>query len=457
MRRSHRSVPLLLACLLWGAASSGNDSVMPPDVTASNDARDERPAASVAIHGCPKAATPQLVQHAPTSGPLRLAAVHCVNFSSSSTGTGAPILSPDGRFIAHWHRGTAAPIEIASLEASERVQIPNRVSSVFRHFGSRLPSRPEAFAWADGSQSLWSVRQETAAGGWALSGLEPVMFGVDGGTVTLPALRHVSGPLDGLLWIEDDGLALAQFGTRGEYYRPEHADPQPTFAIVDARHGRVIDTLGGAGIGAEDASAAVLPDGRVRVIIQLKRWTTRVEGEARVYHRGDWIIWTQGERAIEWPHPHPTDVINPIALSPDGLLLLVARPLRPGGVSIACAAGSCPPSEPPIPVEGPVAELYDVETREILWTLSGRATERRGGNAQAVISHDGRYALVSMPAKEERRLIALVSMEDGAVIQTFSATSVHQYPQTFGFDSGSHDVWVEMGSRIWRYRMMTIH
>lgn len=448
MRRSHRSV-LLLASLVWGSASNGNEIVASPEV----------PAASVTIRGCPEAATPHLVEHAPTSGPLRLAAIHCIEYSpersGSSVGSSAPILSPDGRFIARWHLGSTSPIEIASIDALGGVQIPNHVSSVFRPFGARLRSRPEALAWAGDSQSLWSVRQETAAGGWALSGLEPVMFGVDGGTVTLPALRHAGGALDGMLWIEGDGLALAQFGTRGEYYRPEHADPEPTFAIVDARHGRVIDTLEGVGIGAEDASAVVLPDGRVRVVIQFARSSTRIGEGERVYHRGDWVIWTQGERAIEWPHPHPTDAINPIALSPDGLQLLVARPLQPGGLTIACAGGACPASEPPIPVEGPVAELYDVETREILWTLSGRATERRGDNARAVISPDGRYALIGMPAKEERRLIALVSMENGEVIQTFSATSVHQYPQTFGFDADSHDVWVEMGNTIWRYRMTT--
>ncbi|HYI41710.1 MAG TPA: hypothetical protein VE053_15485 [Allosphingosinicella sp.] len=59
----------------------------------------------------------------------------------------------------------------------------------------------------------------------------------------LPALRHPARPLDGLQWIGGEGRALALFGARGGYYRPEHEDPEPTLAMVDAGLGRVLASV----------------------------------------------------------------------------------------------------------------------------------------------------------------------------------------------------------------------
>lgn len=73
--------------------------------------------------------------------------------------------------------------------------------------------------------------------------MRPVLAYVSGTVELLPEPRHPAGPLDALLWINGRGLALAQFGTRGSHYRPEHADPAPTFAYLDAEAGRVLDSL----------------------------------------------------------------------------------------------------------------------------------------------------------------------------------------------------------------------
>jgi hypothetical protein len=73
--------------------------------------------------------------------------------------------------------------------------------------------------------------------------MRPVRTVQQGEIEPLPELHHAAGPLDALLWAGGDGLAVAQFGTRGGFYRPEHDDPNPTFAIVDARRGIVLDTL----------------------------------------------------------------------------------------------------------------------------------------------------------------------------------------------------------------------
>jgi hypothetical protein len=53
-------------------------------------------------------------------------------------------------------------------------------------------------------------------------------------------LKNVAGRLDGIRWVGGGGLALAEFGTKGHYYRPEHDDPTPSLAIVDGRRGRVL-------------------------------------------------------------------------------------------------------------------------------------------------------------------------------------------------------------------------
>src|SRR3546814_20979345 len=46
-----------------------------------------------------------------------------------------------------------------------------------------------------------------------------------------------------MLWVGNSGLALAEFGTKGNYYRPEHDDPTPTLGIVDGRRGKVLQTV----------------------------------------------------------------------------------------------------------------------------------------------------------------------------------------------------------------------
>ena len=107
----------------------------------------------------------------------------------------------------------------------------------FRNFagiGGSHGTAPDSLAWATDSRSLWSVRQRIVSpGGWALSGLIPISIGHDGTIRELPALHHPAGPLDGILWVGGDGLALAQFGTHGGYYRPPHDDICP-----DDRDGR---------------------------------------------------------------------------------------------------------------------------------------------------------------------------------------------------------------------------
>ena len=116
--------------------------------------------------------------------------------------------------------------------------------------------------------------------------MQAVQTAEDGRLQPLPPLQHAAGPLGALLWADGDGLAVGQFGTRGGFYRPEHDDPNPAFAIVDAARGRVLDTLPFAALKplrerrrgspayvlVRNAAATTLPDGRVRALLSLRQW-----------------------------------------------------------------------------------------------------------------------------------------------------------------------------------------
>lgn len=203
-----RSLALLLALSAGGGPASAVD--LP---------------AGVALHNCPREIVERVDPGPVSAGPLRLESVACPDFGSSPFSASDPILAPDGSAAARWHAGVPAPIEIAGIGGPGRIEIPNRVT--FRGLAFHgPPGSPEALAWSDDSRSLLTVRQALATpGGFARSGLEPIAIDRDGRVRPLPALRHPAGPLDGLQWVGGKGLALALFGARGGFYRPEHAIP----------------------------------------------------------------------------------------------------------------------------------------------------------------------------------------------------------------------------------------
>src|SRR3546814_11739454 len=78
--------------------------------------------------------------------------------------------------------------------------------------------------------------------GFALGPLSPIEIPNDGEPHPLPLLKDVAGGLDGMLWVGNSGVALAEFGTKGNYFRPEHDDPTATPRIVYGRRGKVLPT-----------------------------------------------------------------------------------------------------------------------------------------------------------------------------------------------------------------------
>jgi len=451
----------------WSPPSNamGAAEPAPPPATA----RPPRRLAGVEVRGCPQGFVERFNPGPTSPGPLRLVSLSCLDFERSPFGVSDPILSPDGTAAARWHQGQPAPIEIVGRERPERVAIPNRVS--FREFGSSVGGNglADALAWASDSRRLWAVRQSTMApSGFALGGLEPVVIGRDGAVHALPALRHRAGPLDAILWVGGDGLALTQFGARGRYYRPEHDDPAPVLAMVDAARGRVLATVPkprtppqGASIqmngpALQRAAGTVLRDGRMRAVIAFGPWAEgprSARPDQRIVHPPVWMVWTQGEPPLTRPAFHPEEIGHRFALTRDGSRLLVIRPLQPGGTPPICPRA--PPCRPgrPIPRTGPIAELIDIGTWRVLWRLPARVERFWAQGAEPAISPDGRFALIALPPAGDRLPIALVDLERGRIVQTIAPAQVGSYRYGLGFTADGRQARVSVDNLMHLYRI----
>lgn len=440
-----------------GAAEPRPDAPPPPP----------RVLSGVEVHGCPEEFVERFDPGPATPGPLRLESISCLDFQSSPYTVTDPILSPDGAIAARWHGGSPAPIEISRIEAPGRVDIPNRVT--FRSLVSAAGSgSSDALAWSIDSQALWSVRQESMTpSGFALGGLEPITIGRDGNVRALPPLRHRAGPLDGLQWVGSEGRALAVFGTRGRYYRPEHEDREPTLAMVDAARSRVLASIAARnvpelrprlepfGLMVAGATAILLPDGRMSAVLRFNGWAERRPGAGpngqQIIHPPVWLFWTQGEPPRVRPSPYANERISNLMLTPNGNSLLVVRPLQPDGAQIQCRAPPCPQGPPPTPVTGPIAELIDASTGRLIWRLRARASRFWSQSGTAAIS--GRYVLIPLPPEGDRSPIAVVEMRRGRVMQIIAPAGIGSHRYGLGFTADGRRAWVSTSNMMFFYRI----
>jgi hypothetical protein len=375
---------------------------------------------------------PRIVdQAAPvTDGPYRLVNAFCPSGLNSSYTISAPLISPDGRHFLVSGYDSLWIGEIGS-KAVPRV-IPSRMT--FDGFGySKVPP----FAWTDDSKAILGVRQDTMrSSGFALSPLSPIEIPVGGKPRPLPLLKDVAGGLDGVLWVGGGGLALAEFGTKGGYYRPEHDDPTPTLAIVDGRKGKVLQTV------PMPRSNNGKPATLVRAI------DARLDRQRKIFalfvlDGGRWFEWQQGKPPRETPLQPGLTGDRKFALSPHLKTVLIAHDLSASGM-ICEHYGSAPrrpECEKRTPQSGAVADLWDIETGRRLWGITGTAYNF-SKTYRPTISPDGRYALVSMPTGKGsyRETIALVSVADGHEIQRFNKPESYDFVLRFGRDSRSFSI-----------------
>ncbi|HEY0627563.1 MAG TPA: hypothetical protein VGD10_12665 [Allosphingosinicella sp.] len=389
-------------------------------------------------------------------GPLTLRAVYCHSGDIGTYNNRAPAVSPDARHRATFGdpRGVLRIMKMSEKEAS----VSYDTGVAFDEW--TLGSDP-VVAWSSDSKFLWTARQERMrpTGGWALSPLQPVRASVSGHVTDLPQLEHPAGSLDGLLWVGGNGRALAQFGTRGGYYRPERPNPTPTFAIVDAAAGRVLDALPLANLepllkpkrhpGAQRLTrhvlATQLPDGRVRALLHF------TEG---------WVSWNQGDPIQEGPK---LPEARAYTLSGDGRMVLLTKPQTPGDSEVIVIASCGPPRHPPCRprqrTEMTLAAMHDAVTGDVIWSFRWKF-DPQDETPSSAISPDNRFALVGLVPTDiaenetfsvlysKRRSIAVVSLKSGAILQTIPAPSGNY---AMGFAEAGKTVWVQNVNSVTLY------
>jgi hypothetical protein len=363
--------------------------------------------AQVAIHGC-KISPEQAAKYAPDrDGPAWLVALTCAPLGPIN-GLLELRLAPDGDgFLAlESHMG----LTIGQLQGGDAQHLP-AIDPPFRRLAT---SADLGFRWSSDSRFIWGLTQEVAQPSHFPTGpLHVERIGRDGVETRLPELRDSGGDLDGVLWVNGEGLALATFGLHGDRYRPPRATPDPTLAVVDFRKGEVRGSvplsglLGGVGSttipGILDAIAVQRPDGKVRTLMRLGPPPT-------------WMLWTEGEapRRIDLPFGAGRQRGGAVFL-PGGDQVLVIPQLHP--VGMICEHNSHCPA--PTPVTGPLAALYDLASGKLIWQTEATASYFADGVAAAV-SPDGLYAVIGVPAEADRMPRAgLISLRDGRVLQTF--------------------------------------
>jgi hypothetical protein len=363
------------------------------------------------------------------SGPLQLKAVYCRRIRSTPFPLSPPKLSPDGQSIAYVEHDAILRV---ARHGDSWIDYRTEMGT-FARFGGSPRSMP-AISWDSNSKSVWAANHDAVLPSrFAKSPLQPLKTVEDGSVLALPPLHHCAGPLDALLWADGDGLAVAQFGTIGGYYRPEHPDENPSFAIVDAGRGVVLDTLPFAAIEAlkdrargispsaaiRNAAATKLPNGKVRTLLSV----------------GQWVVWTEGQPPITMADPYAADFDNHIVISPDGSRVLVGRLLRTEGAVICERQPDC--SKAGRPVEGILAAMHDLENGRLIWSIRATVTADYQFPTPA-ISPDARFALVGLVPESARPLIALVTLEGGRIVQTIPSPG---WDYAMGFARGGLSVW----------------
>ncbi|MBF0544673.1 MAG: hypothetical protein HQM08_09575 [Candidatus Riflebacteria bacterium] len=372
-----------------------------------------------------------------TQGPLHLTATFSEPILRNMVD--AADISPDGKISAALKDGAilfspfnGGPLSSQTTELSSIECLSRGASPLWK--------------WSEDCSFVWTARREVQhPSHFAISGMQAVQIFPKGETRILPPLEHPAGLLDQLLWIDNKGKAFAEFGMKGGYYRPERENPDPTFAMVDASRGSILDSFSifkfakearvtinyPQAIGLANAAMTVLPDGRIKVLLDIPN----IVG---------WVVWTQSEPPRLLANPYPQGLDKQIAMTPDGECILVVQVLRTDGAVVSDTPGK-EGYTPGKSVEGTLASLYELNTGKKLWNIAAKITRDCSGTPPApVISDDGRFALLRIPAEEEDPYIALVSMQDGKTLQRLP---IHQKMDSSANRMGffQNGVWTQEG------------
>ncbi len=360
-------------------------------------------------------------------------------------------LSPDGSKVAFSPAGSG--VYIRSLDGSgAEVGQGGIVQSGAAAFDDKLGGA-DSLRWSDDSSRLY-----LGVGALKPVTLRPAVMTPDGAVRENPEPTHPNGPLDALLYAGGGGQAVAQFGTTAHLRWPQQVNETPTFAIVDTNTGVIRSTLtyedalrgrmaadaDRRRMGLWRASAALLPDSRVRLIAQMSYPTNEGFGGTEYV----WMLWTEGDASALLDDPYPGNR-GTLLLSPDGAALLVTSSLT--AISFCPADATC--AEPARPAEGMVAALHETQSGRRLWEIRGVARTFNPLPTPA-ISPDGRYALIGLPAEDWTNAhAALVSMESG---RTLAEIPVDVASYHVGFSRGGRQIWIHRAREILTYDLESL-
>jgi hypothetical protein len=354
-------------------------------------------------------------------------------------------VSPDGRWFAA-QGSHAEGLIVVHIASDTTVRRFRTAGASIRQFGLGYPFTAAAPVWDPHSKFVWAVDVDTRGGGFPVGPFHPAKAVVGDATSPsgprrrtdpptdavdrLGAPEHAAGLLDAVLYANDRGRAIAQFGSKASMRSLDEAAARPAFAMIDVNAKQVIASLSFADAMAPLAAAGerldrlkvfagaatTMPDGRMRLFAVMSARKNR-DPDQWVQ---TWLVWTEGESPRLLPQPYAEQHHSRYGLSPDGATVLAVLPLGPG---MMCGRiGGCQVTGPP--VEGPLVVAHDLATGAVLWTL--RATAAEPGNRRVpAISPNGRLALVELPGPA----LGVVDMADGRVLQTL-ATSHYA---SFGF------------------------
>lgn len=357
----------------------------------------------------------------PAPEPLRLRHVFCWPGPSGWLPYESPTLSPDGAAVTRWSKQTGFTVY---RDGEPPLHLP------IQRGAAGMEHDPSA-RWSENGAGFWAFLQPRADAGWRLGPMRAVFVTTAGETKALPPLKHRAGPLDSVLWIDGRGLALTQFGSRGDSYRPEHPDPAPIFAFVDERRGRVLDTLRYSDIGWNErsvlrqAAAVRVPNGRAKAVLVL---------------HDHWAVWTQGRPPIVRTNPYVGEQ-GLVTLSPGGDRVIVRRPLP--GLMVCIRTKGC---SGPV-TRGVALAMHDVDSGALLWTLEAEGVGA-AWTARPAFSPDGRHILAATPQSSGGGEIVLIDAASGKVKQRLLT-----FPwgdQVLGFTAAG-DPWVVTSQSVLLY------
>lgn len=337
--------------------------------------------------------------------------------------TNPKMIDPTGRRVAIYDGFQRHGLTISRMDPTAEI-LRTGLDLTFDHFG-RIGD-VKAFAWDAEGESLWGATQDRVRpNGWALSGLRPAKIGLDGAFQALPEITHQGQTLDALYWIGREGLALAEFGSRGAYYRPERLNLYPALALIDAQAGRVLGhvplPLTQVGYSAiRGIDAVQMPDGDVRALM------ATTEG---------WRLWDAAAGLRSAPMPDSSHYPH-FALSPDGRTAAISVSADFGGY---CWSGRPAGGCTPVPEgAGVYAELHDVETGRRIWAIERGYAHFQ--TASPVFSPDGDWIVFRVPASEQEDDLILVRASTGEVAQTLK--TVDRQRLSIQFSDDSERLWI---------------